>query len=439
MMMVEPAQKLEELYDRAEQLRQAGQQEKALPICREILDLDPDQPRALQVVAMAHMGKGEYAEALPFLRDFHRLVPNQEKMMLPLALALEESGEYEEAVKILQRALKLNENNYFIYLSLGSVYERMGEKEKALWAYSFGVDLNPSLKVLHNEESLPKPARLRITRSNDFLTKIGQDLNKEAIRRAKEKFPKGDYSRMEKAIWRKLHHARIGLTNKSQRPMSYFIPDLDRTAWFEHKEFDWIEGFEKEFPFIQKEVIKAYRGDQDTLPYLQRGGYDGSTWGQLVGSKDWAALHLYDGLEKKEKNCERFPYTTGVIEKLPLFRVHGTPLEVLFSVLKPKTEIPPHYGNSNAKLTVHLPLVVPDGCFLTVGGEERKFEAGKCLVFDDTFHHKARNDSDQARIVLIVEVWHPDLREEERAVVEESYDLFNTWMSARDHDALMNG
>lgn len=42
-------------------------------------------------------------------------------------------------------------------------------------------------------------------------------------------------------------------------------------------------------------------------------------------------------------------------------------------------------------------------------------EEGKCLVFDDSFEHEAWNDdSDHSRIVLIVDVWHPDLTPEER-------------------------
>ena len=437
--MAETEQQLEELYDRAEQLRQAGRREGIPEICKEILAIDPGSPRALQFMSMWHLGKREFKDAVKYLKDFNTAFPNQEKMMLPFAIALEEVGDYAEAVKVLRRALKLNENNYFTYLYLGSVLEHLGEKDKAAWAYAFGVDLNPSLKVLHNEESLPKPARERVARSNAALKKVGQSLRKQAIAKAKEKFPKGDFSRMEKIIWRKLHDAKVGIKNPKQQPLSFFIPDLDRSGWFERDEFPWVKGLEKEFPFILKEVMANYRGDQDTLPYLQLGGYDASTWGKLVGSKDWAACHFYDGLEKKEQNCARFPQTVEAIDKLPLFGVHGTPVEALLSVLKPKTKIPPHFGNSNARLTVHLPLVVPDGCFLTVSGEERKMEAGKCLIFDDSFKHEARNDSDQVRVVLIVEVWHPDLKEEERAAIEESYYLFDKWMSARDHDALLNG
>jgi aspartyl/asparaginyl beta-hydroxylase (cupin superfamily) len=34
-------------------------------------------------------------------------------------------------------------------------------------------------------------------------------------------------------------------------------------------------------------------------------------------------------------------------------------------------------------------------------------------VFDDSFYHEAHNKSDKPRIVLIIDVWHPDFTDEE--------------------------
>ena len=80
----------------------------------------------------------------------------------------------------------------------------------------------------------------------------------------------------------------------------------------------------------------------------------------------------------------------------------------MFSVLKPKTRIPPHTGAANFRLVVHLPLVLPAGCGFRVGGEQREWRLGEAWVFDDTIEHEAWNDSDQTRIIL---------SEEERAAI----------------------
>ena len=38
-----------------------------------------------------------------------------------------------------------------------------------------------------------------------------------------------------------------------------------------------------------------------------------------------------------------------------------------------------------------------------------KWQEGRCLVFDDSFEHEAWNRSDSVRIVLLIQLWHPDL------------------------------
>jgi aspartyl/asparaginyl beta-hydroxylase (cupin superfamily) len=54
-------------------------------------------------------------------------------------------------------------------------------------------------------------------------------------------------------------------------------------------------------------------------------------------------------------------------------------------------------------LRCHLALVVPRGdVALRVDGEMRRWEAGRCLVFDDTLEHDAWNRAAADRVVLIV-------------------------------------
>jgi aspartyl/asparaginyl beta-hydroxylase (cupin superfamily) len=65
----------------------------------------------------------------------------------------------------------------------------------------------------------------------------------------------------------------------------------------------------------------------------------------------------------------------------------------------------------------HLPLIIPEKCFIRVGFETREWNVGEILVFDDTLEHEARNDSDELRVVLIFDVWNPFLTPEEREIV----------------------
>ena len=89
----------------------------------------------------------------------------------------------------------------------------------------------------------------------------------------------------------------------------------------------------------------------------------------------------------------------------------------MFSALAPHTEIPPHTGETNARLVAHLPLVVPEKCTYRVGFEHRTWKEGELLIFDDTIEHTARNDSDELRVVLIFDVWNPLIDRQEREAV----------------------
>src|SRR5690606_36413904 len=93
-----------------------------------------------------------------------------------------------------------------------------------------------------------------------------------------------------------------------------------------------------------------------------------------------------------------------------------------FSALRPGTHIPPHNGATNARLTVHLPLLIPPDCALRVGAHTRRWKMGELLLFDDTIEHEAWNRSPQLRVVLIFDVWNPLLDEAERVLVREALE-----------------
>lgn len=59
---------------------------------------------------------------------------------------------------------------------------------------------------------------------------------------------------------------------------------------------------------------------------------------------------------------------------------------------------------------------------LMVGGEELTYVEGRAIVFDDSFEHSVSNASDEKRVVLVIDVWHPDLGSD---AVERLQGTFN--------------
>ena len=70
------------------------------------------------------------------------------------------------------------------------------------------------------------------------------------------------------------------------------------------------------------------------------------------------------------------------------------------------------------------PLVVPPACGFRVGNEVREWDEGRLIIFDDTIEHEAWNESDRDRVVLIFDIWRPELSAQERREVAA---LFSEW------------
>ena len=84
-------------------------------------------------------------------------------------------------------------------------------------------------------------------------------------------------------------------------------------------------------------------------------------------------------------------------------------LQVKFSVMHPGVHVWPHCGPTNCRLRSHLGLVVPEGVKIRVVDETRTWHEGKVFVFDDSFEHEVWHEGDSFRLVLIADLWHPEL------------------------------
>jgi beta-hydroxylase len=72
-------------------------------------------------------------------------------------------------------------------------------------------------------------------------------------------------------------------------------------------------------------------------------------------------------------------------------------------------EIAPHRGRPMGVGRFHLGLIVPADCGMQVGDVARSWVEGEWLAFDDVWVHRTWNHSDRDRIVLSLDVEHPDI------------------------------
>ncbi len=115
----------------------------------------------------------------------------------------------------------------------------------------------------------------------------------------------------------------------------------------------------------------------------------------------WKNLYFYNFGWKKHKNCKRYPKTHALLKAIPNVIFGGV------TMLKPKSRVLPHNGETNTIIRCHLGLRIPAPypvCGMRVGSEERGWEEGKVLMFSDAHYHTAWNESNEYRYVMVFDI-----------------------------------
>ncbi|MDQ0248015.1 hypothetical protein J2W22_000062 [Sphingomonas kyeonggiensis] len=211
-----------------------------------------------------------------------------------------------------------------------------------------------------------------------------------------------------------------------QQPSAYYFPGLPQIQFYEREQFAWAAALEAAAGAIRTELDAALAGKDGFRPYLQsridRPSYD---FHGLLDNPAWSTLYLWENGAATPGARDRFPQTFAALEQVPMPHITTRAPSILFSLLQPGARIEPHHGMINTRLICHLPLIVPPGCGFRVGNEVREWEVGKLLIFDDTIEHEAWNDSGEDRVVLIFDIWRPELDEGERRAVTTMFEAID--------------
>ena len=170
--------------------------------------------------------------------------------------------------------------------------------------------------------------------------------------------------------------------------------DLADFPWVATVERRWLDARDELCALLDQE---GQGGQKAIVPSFEEISEEQA---RLVRPRTWNAFLFYTFGCKVPANCARCPKTAALLESIP-----GMTLG-MFSVLAPHSRIGSHRGVYNGVLRYHLALIVPsrpEQCGIHIGGETRRWEEGKSLVFDDTYEHDAWNDSDETRVVLFVD------------------------------------
>ena len=213
-----------------------------------------------------------------------------------------------------------------------------------------------------------------------------------------------------------------------QEPRQYFLPELPQIQFYDRQHFPWLDRLEAATADIRAELIEILKEDSAFTPYIEANPRLPQTESlELLNNPAWSAFYLWKHGELVAQNAARCPKTVSALDDVPFARVPNRSPSVLFSLLRPGARIPPHTGEVNTRLICHLPLIVPDHCRFRVGNDTRVLAEGKAWVFDDTMEHEAWNGSERTRVILLFEIWRPELTMEERALVSAMFEAIDAY------------
>ncbi|HJV86120.1 MAG TPA: lipid A hydroxylase LpxO [Noviherbaspirillum sp.] len=117
----------------------------------------------------------------------------------------------------------------------------------------------------------------------------------------------------------------------------------------------------------------------------------------------WKRFYLkwYDASHPSaERLC---PKTVALLRGIPSVKA------AMFAELPPGAKLNMHRDPFAGSLRYHLGLVTPnkDSCFIEVDGQRYSWRDGESVLFDETYIHWAKNDSDSNRIILFCDVERP--------------------------------
>ncbi len=217
-----------------------------------------------------------------------------------------------------------------------------------------------------------------------------------------------------------------------QKPSMFYYPGMPQREFYERDEFPWMEQMEAAIPDMQEELAQVLRETAQFDPYVKSHPDRPRPNNPLLDDSNWGAHYFWKNGEAIADNIAKCPKTVAALSAAPIPIIQDRSPMALYSVLEPDTHIAPHVGLLNTRLICHIPLIIPSDCALRVGSETRPWKDGEALIFDDSFEHEAWNRSRERRVILLFEIWRPEISETERSALTTIFEAINEYQKPVD-------
>ncbi|XP_077639564.1 aspartyl/asparaginyl beta-hydroxylase isoform X5 [Lonchura striata] len=407
--------------DAAEKLRKKGKVEEALKAFEALVNQYPQSPRARYGKAQSEDDLAEKMRSNEMLQQaintYDEVVslPNVPSDLIKLSLKREADrqqflGRMRGSLVTLQKLVQLFPSETSFKNDLGVGYLLIGDNSNAKKVYEEVLSLAPNDGFAKVHYGFILKAENKIAESIPYLQE-GLESGDPGTDDGRFYFHLGDaLQRMgdkEAYKWYELGYQRGHFASVWQRSL-YNVKGLKAQPWWTARETGYTElvkSLEKNWKLIRDEGLAVMDKKQSLfLPEDEN----------LREKGDWSQFTLWQQGRKNENACKSVPKTCALLERFP--EATGCRRgQIKYSIMHPGTHVWPHTGPTNCRLRMHLGLVIPkEGCRIRCAQENRDWEEGKVLIFDDSFEHEVWQDAESYRLIFIVDVWHPELTAQQR-------------------------
>ncbi|XP_047985367.1 aspartyl/asparaginyl beta-hydroxylase isoform X6 [Leguminivora glycinivorella] len=183
----------------------------------------------------------------------------------------------------------------------------------------------------------------------------------------------------------------------------YNVPRLKGRPWWNIEDTPYIK-LARDLEKHWKEILKEGEAAKALYEQEKEG---------LKERGEWSQLDLFVRGREIDGRCARAPVTCAVVRR-EVAAAGCRRGQIKFSSMRAGTHVRPHVGPTNCRLRMHLGLSNTKDTFIRVHKETRQWQTGKVFMFDDSFEHEVWHNGTGSRLVLIVDVWHPELTAAER-------------------------
>ena len=178
----------------------------------------------------------------------------------------------------------------------------------------------------------------------------------------------------------------------------YFFSGVPNRPMLDVADFPALRPLQEGWRTIREEALALHRAGHLRRPER----HDDIAFNSFY-KRDWRRFYVkwYGATVPSARSL--CPRTAELVARVP--GVHAA----MFALLAPRSHLVRHRDPFAGSLRYHLGLVVPAGdlCRILVDGTPYRWREGEAVLFDETYIHRAENQTDEPRIILFCDVERP--------------------------------